>query len=105
MGKDKTKKKSGTKSETLQTSSTIESKVIETAEIPESMKESEVEPKLEEAPKPEPKYNGPAIIFKNLDVKSGGVVTIKCIDDKVPLGKIQILQITAGDATYVYKRI
>lgn len=85
------------KSQTLETSST-ESKVIETAGIPESMKQPEAE-------SPKPKFNGPTITFKDIDVKGGGVVSVTCLDDKVPLGKIQIIHIKTADAAYVYRRI
>lgn len=62
---------------------------------------------VEESPKPTPKptFNGPLIELKNIDVKAGGVVSVTCLDDKVPLGKIQYIQIKTRDASYVYRRI
>lgn len=54
---------------------------------------------------PKPKFNGPLIVLKNIDVKAGGVVSVHCLDSKVPLNQIQIIQVKAGDATYVYRRI
>jgi len=106
MGKKKTKSETLVNSTTEPTSteSTTESKTsstIETADIPESMKE----PEPSESPKPTPKFNGPTISFKNVDVKGGGVVSVTCIDNKVPLNKIQIIEIKTGDTRYVYRRI
>lgn len=60
---------------------------------------------LAESPKPTLKFTGPLIIFKNIEIKSGGVVSVRCIDDKVPLGKIQIIQIKGGDTVSVYRRV
>ncbi len=48
---------------------------------------------------------GPTIVFKDIDVKSGGIVTVTCIDKKVPLNTIQILEIEAGGVKYTYRRI
>ena len=58
-----------------------------------------------ETSKPAPQFNGPTITLNNIDVKSGGVITVKCLDDKVPLGRIQIIQVQAGDTTYTYRRV
>jgi len=79
--------KHDTKSTTLETSSTPEPKVEE--------------PK----PTPKPKFTGPLIAFRNIEIKSGGVVSVQCLDGRVPMGKIQIIEIKAGDATYVYRRV
>jgi len=106
MGKDKkSKNKSDTKSETLQTTAT-ESEVIgisEPMKVPETEKPQE-EP-IPEPLKPKPKFTGPLIAFRNINVKAGGVVSVHCLDNKVPLPQIQIIQIKAGDAIYVYRRI
>lgn len=96
MGKDKSKSK--TKSETLEITTQLT-----VADPPSTERPETPEP---ESTKPiPPKFTGPLIAFRNLDVKSGGVISVHCLDNKVPLGKIQIIQIKAGDATYVYRRI
>ncbi|KKN76214.1 hypothetical protein LCGC14_0372400 [marine sediment metagenome] len=94
------KKKTGSK--TLE-SSTTESTSTEPIPDPNDAEP----PKPAESPKPKsaPKFNGPTIILKDIDVKGGGVVSVTCLDNKVPVGKIQIIAIKAGDATYVYRRV
>lgn len=59
-----------------------------------------------ESPKPKsaPKFNGPTVTFKNLQLKDG-IVGVTCLDTKCPLSQIQMIAIKAGDATYVYRRI
>jgi len=90
-----TKKKSN--SETLDSSTQSTSTEVQT---PETV--TTPEPKVEA---PKPKFTGPLIAFRNIEVKAGGVVSVQCLDDKVPLGKIQIIQIQTVDATYVYRRV
>lgn len=87
------KKETVTKSETLESTSQLA-----VADPPTTPRPKTPEPKTTQ-------FAGPLIAFRNIDLKSGGVVKVQCLDNKVPLGKIQIIQITAGDATYVYKRI
>lgn len=55
-------------------------------------------------PKPAPKFNGPTVTFKNIQLKDG-IVGVTCLDTKCPLSQIQMIAIKAGDATYVYRRI
>ncbi len=45
------------------------------------------------------------IKFTNLEVKDGGIYTIKCTDEKTPLNKIQVLEIEVGQVKHIYKRI
>lgn len=93
MGKRKTK------------SETLDDSTHETTASEGSETVSVESPQPEESPKPAPKFNGPIISFKNIDVKGGGVVSVTCLDNKVPLGKIQIIAIKGADATYVYRRV
>ena len=104
MGKKKTESK------TLETS-TIDSKSnTDVTKLGTFATKAAEPPKQEEPSKPvqfptTPKFTGPLIAFRNIDVKAGGIVSVQCLDDRVPLGKIQMIEIKAGDATYVYRRV
>lgn len=94
MGKKKAK------SETLDNSETKTFKFESGSSLDSALAET---PKPK--PAPTPKFNGPTITLKDIDVKGGGIISVTCLDDKVPLGKIQIIEIKAGNSRYVYRRI
>jgi len=105
MGKKKPKSEkleSSTETEVESTESTTVA--FQEEGIPISSVEATPEP---EPPKPAPpkKFTGPTIKFKESDLTAGGHVIINCTDDKTPLNKAQILKITSGETTYIYRRV